>query len=110
MLTADELSGVNVVNIRHIYTYLLAVFTKDQCFRNFPKGSERFGKFRNHSVDFIILHWISDQKYHITEEKYLKWHYRTETIFKNYIIERPIAETIRIFWNVSERFGNNNPL
>ena len=47
----------------------LAVFTKDQCFRNFPKDSERFGKFRNHSVDFIILHWIWDQKYHITEEK-----------------------------------------
>ena len=35
----------------------------------FPKDSERFGKFRNHSVDFIILHGIWDQKYNITEEK-----------------------------------------
>ena len=29
----------------------------------FPKDSERFGKFGKHSVDFIILHRIWDQKY-----------------------------------------------
>ena len=31
----------------------------------FPKDSERFGKFRNHSVDFITLHRIWGQKYNI---------------------------------------------
>ena len=35
----------------------------------FPKDSERFGKFQNHLVDFIILHRIWGQKYNIKEEK-----------------------------------------
>ena len=75
----------------------------------FPKDSESFRKFWNHLVDFIILHGILDQKYNISGEKYLKWHYWTKTMCKNCIIDRPIAETFRNFWNVLESFGNHNP-
>ena len=73
----------------------------------FPKLSETFGKFRNHSVTLIILHSIWAQKYHITEN-YLKWHSWTETICNNYIFKRPIAEAFRNFRNVSESFENHN--
>ena len=92
-------------------TKLLAVFTKDLCFRNFPKDSKRFVKFWNHLVHFNILHYrVGGHKYPITDKKScLKWHYWRETICKNYIIERPIAETFRNFRNVSKSFGNYNP-
>ena len=47
-------------------------FLKDQCFRNYPKHSERFGKFREYPIYFIILQRIWGQKYHITYKNYLK--------------------------------------
>ena len=38
----------------------------------------------------------------------LKWRHWTETICKNYIIERPITKIFRKYWNVSESFGKHN--
>ena len=39
----------------------------------------------------------------------LKITLQAENISKNYIIKQPIRKTPRIFWNVMEIFGNNNP-
>ena len=66
----------------------------------FPKLSERFRKFRNHLVYFNNLHRVWDQKFHITDKIYLKWHYWTESIRKNYIAERTIAETFGYFQTI----------
>ena len=75
----------------------------------FPEHSETFWKFRNRSVDFIILHriWVAELTYY--GQSYLNWHYWTETIRNNYIIKRPIPETFRNFRNASESFGKHNP-
>ena len=72
---------------------------KDQCFRKNPKDSESFGIIR-----LILLFYIGFgiRNTILRKKNYLKWHYRTDTICKHFIIERPIAKTFRNFWNVSE--------
>ena len=56
----------------NVFLYSLAMRDQISRFHEgliFPKDSERFGKFRNHSADFIILHMIWYQKHNVTEEK-----------------------------------------
>ena len=72
----------------------------------FPKLSERFGKFRNHSVDFIILHSISGQEYHITD-KYIP---KMTLLARNHMHKLyKRATDRRNFPKDSESFGNRNP-
>ena len=84
----------------------IAVFTKNQCFRKIPKDSESFGIIR---LTSLFYRGFGTRNTILRKKNCLKWHYRTETICKHFIIERPIAESFRNFWNVLETFGNQNP-
>ena len=79
---------------------LLAVFTKDYCFRIFSKHSESFADYL---VGDIILCASSNLKHNCMNWSYLKCHHWSETMCKNVIIEWPITETFGIFRKVSEK-------
>ena len=106
---------VNVTQMQWVCFYLMksrclfiiiAVFTKDYCFRKFSKHSESFA---DHLVGDIILCASSNLKYNCMNRSCLKWHDWPETMCQNVIIEWPITKTFRNFRNLSRSFGNNSP-